>query len=141
MDGFRDWLAGFARRSTVGARGERAAAKHLRRHGYRVLARNLRTKLGEIDLLALAPDRRTVVVVEVKSSRADDSGPDGPRNPPPEVHVNTVKQRKLVGLACLAARQHGLQDHPIRFDVIGVDLPAKGKPTIRHHENAFASHV
>ncbi|MBI4601734.1 MAG: YraN family protein, partial [Planctomycetes bacterium] len=48
----------------LGRRGERAAARHLRRQGLRILARNVREGRGEIDLVAL--DGATLVFVEVK---------------------------------------------------------------------------
>lgn len=129
----RRLLESITGRPPLGARGERLAAKHLRRSGYRVLKRNLRNRFGEIDVIALDPDRRTVVIVEVKT------GSDGPLAP--EVHVTHEKQRKLVGLAAQCARRYRLTDRPIRFDVIGVDLPDHGEPTIRHHVGAFESHV
>ncbi len=50
----------------IGRRGERAAARALRRRGYRLLGRNLRTPLGEIDLLM--QEGGQLVLVEVKSS-------------------------------------------------------------------------
>ncbi|MEX0653346.1 MAG: YraN family protein [Phycisphaeraceae bacterium] len=131
-----DWLRGLAERDprrSLGGRGERVAAKHLKRQGYRVVARNLRCKVGEIDLLAEAPDGRTVVVVEVKAGRG------GPL--PPEVRVGAAKQRKLVSLAVQLVRRHRLHRRPIRFDVIGVDLPARGKPVVRHHVGAFEARV
>lgn len=118
---------------STGSVGERAAARHLKAQGYRILARNLRTRLGEIDLLAEAPDRRTIVVVEVKA------GTGGAIRP--EVHVNATKRRKLVQLALQLARRHRLHDRPIRFDVIGVDLPRDAPPVIRHHVGAFESHL
>lgn len=123
----RLWSRPFARR------GEDAAAAHLRRQGYRILGRNLRSRIGEVDLLAEAPDGRTIVVVEVKA------GHGGPL--PPEIRVGPVKQRRLTALAAHLARRHRLTQRPIRFDVIGVDLPAEGPPRIRHHINAFAAHV
>jgi putative endonuclease len=123
----RGWMA-----APLGTRGERQAARYLRRLGYRILARNLRTRLGEVDLLAGTPDGVTIVVVEVKAgSRA---APDSPR---PEVHVNRAKQRKLIALAAQLRRQPHLRDRPFRFDVIGVDQPARGPAVIRHHIGAF----
>ena len=129
---------------SVGQRGERAAARHLKKTGYRILARNLRNRFGEVDLLAQAPDGRTIVIVEVKAAviALEERNGSNRRNPLPEEHVNAAKQRKLTALASQLARQHKLQDRPIRFDVVGVDLPpadAPGnpKPTIRHHEAAF----
>lgn len=117
----------------LGRRGEAVAARHLKRRGYRILGRNLRSRIGEVDLLAAAPDGRTIVVVEVKTGGAGQL--------PPELRVGQAKQRKLVALAVHLARRHRLHDRPIRFDVIGVDLPAKGDPVVRHHAGAFASHV
>ena len=130
------WLAP---RST-GRAGERAAADHLRRAGYRILARNLRLTLGEIDLVAEAPDRRTLVLVEVKA-RVLTAGA-GPETQP-ELRVNRAKERKLTALAAALLQRRGLEDRPVRLDVIGVDLPAPGRravPVIRHHEAAFESH-
>ena len=114
-------------------RGEQIAARFLRRRGYRILGKNVRNRFGEIDLVAQAPDRRTIVVVEVKS------GSSGPI--PPEVHVNRPKQRKLAALAAQLARRHGLENRPFRFDVIGVDLPEGAEPVVRHHEGSFPSPI
>ena len=62
--------------AAVGRLGERAAARHLRRKGLKILARNLRVGHGEIDLIAL--EGATLVFVEVKSRtsgvRADVTG-------------------------------------------------------------------
>ena len=143
IDGVMSWIRTFLDRikpnPSVGARGERVAARHLRRLGYRILARNLRTRGGEIDLLAQAPDRRTVVVVEVKSATARDPG-EAP-DPRPEEHVNYYKQRRLTALACQIARRYHLEDRPIRFDVIGVEFACGAAPIVRHHPGAFESRV
>src|SRR5688572_661768 len=95
----RRW-APWADRS-LGARGERVAARLLRREGYRVLARNLRSRLGEVDILAEAPDGHTIVIVEVKA------GTGAAAALRPEVHVNAAKQRKLAALASNLARRYG----------------------------------
>jgi len=121
---------------STGAQGERAAAKYLKQHKYRILARNLRSRMGEIDILAQAPDRHTIVVVEVKTRKIEDVFMDSIL---PEEHVNRDKQRKLAALASQLVNRYHLDDRPIRFDVIGVDLVATGKPVIRHHEAAFES--
>ncbi len=116
-----------------GRRGERVAARFLRRGGYRLLARNTRSRLGEIDLVAQAPDGRTIVFIEVKAGRG--------QQPRPEVRVNRDKQRKLTALAANWLRTHRLTERPVRFDIIGIDLPDHGRPEIRHHPHAFESHV
>ncbi len=135
-------LRSLRRPLTDGQRGERVAERFLRRQSYRILARNLRSQLGEIDLLAQAPDGRTIVLVEVKARalpvNAANSSDQSPR---PEVHVNAHKQRKLSALAAQIARRFKLHDRPIRFDVIGVDLLAEGGDVIRHHVAAFESTI
>lgn len=136
-----DWLRDLWPARGVGPRGERVAARHLRRAGYRVLARNLRFAHGEIDILARSPDGRSLVVVEVKSRELADTAA---QNKPggglrPEIHVNPAKQRKLVMLGQQAAKRLGTPNAAVRFDVIGVDLPRRGKPVVRHHECAFES--
>lgn len=120
---------------STGMRGERAAARHLKAQGYRILARNLRNKFGEVDLIATTPDDRTLVIVEVKAGEA------GNGNLPPEWRVNKTKQRRLIALAAQIARQYKLTGKPIRFDVVGVDLPPGQPPRIRHLKAAFESHV
>ena len=138
------WLWDHMTTLSRGVRGERLAANYLRRQGYRVLGRNLRSRVGEIDILAEAPDKHTVVLVEVKTgvpSQKRDDATDGLSPTAPEMRVGRRKQRKLVTLASQMARQHGFTQRPIRFDVIGVDLPANAAPVIRHYKAAFESHV
>ena len=130
----RLWGAGPINR-ILGTSAERLVARDLHRRGYRVLARNLRNRCGEIDIVAEAPDRRTIAVVEVKASAQDEDAV------PAEIHVNLYKQRKLVALACQLARWYRLTDRPIRFDIAGVHVPALGPPVIRYHAGAFESHV
>ncbi len=55
-----------------GGRGERAAEKYLKRLGYKIIARGLRTRQGEMDLVAV--DGRTIVFVEVKTGTSHDAG-------------------------------------------------------------------
>ncbi len=121
------------RRSTTGHRGERAAAKMLKKKGYRLMARNLRNRFGEIDILALAPDNKTVVIVEVKAAQDPDTLP--------ELRVDHHKQRRLTTLAAHVVRRYKLQNHPIRFDVVAVNLPPSADPLIRHYQAAFDSHI
>ncbi|MCX5659294.1 MAG: YraN family protein [Planctomycetota bacterium] len=135
-----DWLLDLWPARGVGPRGERVAARHLRRAGYRLLARNLRFAHGEIDILARSPDGKSLVVVEVKSRELADSAQSIPGGGiRPEIHVNPAKQRKLVSLGQQAARRLGMPHAAIRFDVIGVDLAPRGKPVVRHHVCAFES--
>jgi putative endonuclease len=119
------------RDGSLGRRGERAAARHLRRRGYRVLGRNVRLPGGEVDLVALAPDRRTVVVVEVKTRAADSAIPA-------EESVTGAKRRKLLDLTERLIARNAWTDRPVRIDVVAVAWRRRGRPSIRHFEDAVA---
>lgn len=114
---------------TLGQRGEDAAARYLRRKGYRIVARSRRDPIGELDLVAVAG--RTVVFVEVKTRQSDTLGN-------PAEAVDEIKQRKLTRLALSFLKRHRLLDYPARFDIVAITWPeGKGKPRIEHLENAF----
>jgi putative endonuclease len=117
-----------------GQRGERLAERHLKKQGYKLIARNLRNRLGEIDLLMLAPDKRAIVFVEVKTAQ-----PGRRSSVPPEHRVGHHKQRKIAQLAAHIIAKYKLTGRPIRFDVVGVDLHENLDADIRHHVAAFES--
>src|SRR5436189_1676252 len=75
----------------IGRRGERLAAKWLRRRNYRILARNLPLVDDEAALVALDLDCRTIVIVEVKTRAA--------QVPAPEARIARTKQCRLALLA------------------------------------------
>jgi len=120
----------------LGRAGERAAARMLRRAGYRVIGRNVRCRAGEADIVCIAPDRRTVVVVEVKTRRATGGGP------PPEANVHARKRAKLLAVTRYLARANRWEGRPVRIDVVAVEWPAegaRGRPVLRHHVGAVRS--
>lgn len=125
-------------RDPLGPAGERAAARHLRRAGYRIVGRNLRLRPGEIDLLALDPERRTLVVVEVKCRRCAAIGPSEAlaTRPPPEASVTAAKRRKLLALARAVSARQRWRLLGVRIDIVGVEWPPGGEPVVRHHVNA-----
>ena len=124
----RRWLSVFPPK-TLGRRGEDAAARFLKRLGYKILDRGRRLAAGELDLVAL--DGRTIVFVEVKTRTSADAGH-------PAEAVDEVKQRKLTRLAVTFLKRHGLLEFPARFDVVAITWPDKGgRPVIEHFKNAF----
>ena len=127
------WLASVLGRWTapVGDRGEYLAAKWLRMRGFEVRHRNLKIDDDEADIVAIDPDGRTVVVVEVKS-RVNDSTP-------PEAWANSRKQFFLNRLASKLLKRRDFADRPLRFDVIAVILHEDGEPEVRHIPGAFES--
>jgi putative endonuclease len=116
-------------RRWFGTRSERAAARFLRRLGYRILARNFRCPLGELDLVAL--DGACLVFVEVRSTGTDDALR-------PAHSVDLAKQRRLTDLALHYLQKHRLLDRPARFDVLTLCWPAdRREPQITHYRHAF----
>jgi putative endonuclease len=111
----------------LGAAGEDLAARHLRGLGYRILDRNYRCPLGELDCVAVKD--RILVFLEVKARTSGDFG--GPLEA-----VDRRKRRKLTRLAHYYALQKKLTDVPQRFDVVAVWLEG-GVPRIDVIENAF----
>ncbi len=123
-------------RDPLGPAGERAAEKHLRREGYRIVGRNMRLRAGEIDLLALDPGRRTLVVVEVKCRRCAPGAAGVPARPAPEASVTNAKKRKLLSLARAVSSRRRWRRLGVRIDIVGIDWPEGGAPLVRHHVNA-----
>ncbi|HAI10084.1 MAG TPA: YraN family protein [Phycisphaerales bacterium] len=123
------------RKAPPGQRGEKIAADFLKAQGYRILERNLKTPQGELDIVALTADQKTVVFVEVKTSV------EIHHYHLPEFRVDHRKQRQIVNLAAHWCRRAKLDDLTIRFDVIGVNLPPEIEPIVRHIPGAFDSHV
>ncbi|TWT30827.1 YraN family protein [Blastopirellula retiformator] len=123
------WLSQWRKPQSLGARGEAAAARFLRRLGYKIIARSDRSKLGEIDIVAV--DGRTVVFVEVKTRTTSDSAH-------PADAVDAVKQAKLTRLGLSYLRRHNLLECKARFDVVAITWPDdQRQPTIDHIQNAF----
>ncbi len=106
-------------RRRVGREAEEAAAELLRRHGYRILDRNVHLRFGELDLVCA--QRGVVVFVEVKARFGQARGH-------PLEAVDPRKQRQLGRLALAYLQRKGLTDRPCRFDVVAVSLDAKGRP-------------
>jgi putative endonuclease len=125
----REWFRNRRQPKSLGERGEAVAAKHLRRLGYKIVARQDRGRLGEIDIVAV--DRRTVVFVEVKTRRSHDAGH-------PTESVTPDKQHRLTRLALSFLKRHSLLDNPARFDVVAVTWAEDTRrPVVEHYKNAF----
>ena len=131
------WRDADTRRDPLGPAGERLAAKHLRKSGYRVVGCNLRVPMGEADLLAIAPDGETVVLVEVKTRRVQVE-PGAFVSPPPEASITAQKREKLVAILRHLARANGWWKRSLRIDAIAIEWPDRGEPVLRHHEGAVA---
>jgi putative endonuclease len=115
-------------RKLFGQAGESAAEEYLRRKGYRILARNLRSSLGELDLVA--EDGQVLVFVEVKARQTDAFGG--------AIHaVHHRKQEKLIQLAAQYLARHHIKNRLCRFDVVLLQGSNAVVPQIEHIQNAF----
>lgn len=116
-------------RPQLGRRGEAAAAKFLKRLGYRIAARNYRCPVGEIDIVAVDGD--TIVFVEVKSRSSADAAD-------PENTVRGTKRRRLTRAAKHFLTRKGVGDPPCRFDVVAIVWPETGAAEVEHFIDAFS---
>ena len=115
-------------RRLFGQEGESAAENYLRRKGYRIVARNLRSSVGELDLIA--EDGAVLVFVEVKARRTEAFGG--------AVHaVHRKKQEKLIQLASQYLARHHIKDRLCRFDVVLLHGAEEAASQIDHIQNAF----
>jgi len=117
-------------RHVLGRLGERFAADHFERLGYRVVARNHRTRAGEIDLV-LARDH-VLVFCEVKTRRA------GPGHPWESLDPRKREQVRRMARAYLAEVGERPRPEALRFDAVGVTVDGRGRLMgLEHLEGAF----
>jgi putative endonuclease len=95
----------------LGKSGEKAAVDLLRKNGYNIIARNYKTGLGEIDIIAY--DRDTVCFIEVKTRNSDRFGL-------PQEAVSRLKQRQIAKAALIFIKEKDLFNRKARFDVVSV---------------------
>ncbi len=114
-------------RQRFGQESEQMVAAFLKRNGYRILERNYRTQLGEIDIIA--KHKGALVFVEVKARRSNSYGN-------PKRAITPAKQRKLSMAALVYLKANSAMDQRARFDVVTVQRIA-GRPEIEVIRNAF----
>ena len=114
------------RNRKIGAWGENVAAKYLENHTYIIIARNVRTPYGEIDIVA-EKDGLTIFV-EVKTRTSSSMGP-------PEISVTPRKQEHMIATAEYYAQENEI-DH-WQIDVIAVKGKLGESPEFIHFENAI----
>lgn len=98
-------------RQKIGRSGEELAAEHLQRKGYRIIARNYRTRQAEIDIIA--EHQSTIVFVEVKTRRGTGFGH-------PKWAVTPAKQRKISMAALTYLKKQSAMHRRARFDVVTI---------------------
>lgn len=113
----------------LGKRGEEQAAGFLKNNGYRILERNYKNKLGEIDIIA--KDNKTLCFIEVKSRTDYKFGY-------PKEAITYFKQRQLNKVALSYLKQYNLFHIPARFDVVSVVFGNQDKTDIELIKDAFS---
>jgi putative endonuclease len=112
-------------RRALGRYGEKLALDHLGARGFTVLARNYRTRSGEIDLIAF--DGRTLIFVEVKTHQLGRSQPPASVKPLAYLSAGQLARYRPVAQAWLDDERYTTPEpQSMRFDAIGVLVDAEG---------------
>jgi putative endonuclease len=114
-------------RMRTGKRGEDIACAYLKRRGYRIVERNYKCPLGELDIVA--KDGDAIVFVEVKSRKSEEFGD-------PQLAVGLEKQKKVSRISLTYLKEKHLYPCNARFDVVAIKMLPDGI-TIELIQNAF----
>ena len=110
-----------------GKAAENAAAKFLKAQGYKILERNYRNKLGEIDIIA--QQDAVICFLEIKARHSLNFGT-------PQEAVSAQKQRQISRVAVAYLKLNNLLEHAARFDVLSL-LYVNNQPEISLIKDAF----
>ncbi len=115
-------------KQSTGAIGEELAATFLKKQGYKIVEQNFRTRLGEIDIIAL--DKGTITFVEVKTRKSTTFGY-------PQEAIGSKKQKKISQVASIYLNQKKLNAEKARFDVVAILLSPDQTDKIELIKDAF----
>ena len=117
---------------SIGNIGEEAAVITLKKQGYKIIERNDRTKLGEIDIIAKDGEYTVFVEVRLRKSNAFGSPADT---------IDERKQQKIIKRAQLYAVKNEIYDTPMRFDAVLINAETDGEKLVNEEiqiiKNAF----
>ena len=113
----------------LGKDGEKRAEEFLKAKGYKIIARNVRFSVGEIDLIAQV--EKTIIFIEVKTRKSAEYCH------PMEV-VNKKKRQKIKRMAMQYYRdkKYASKGFAIRFDIVTLIWPEGEQPKIEHFIDA-----
>jgi putative endonuclease len=112
-----------------GVIAEDLAAVYLQLRGLKILARNLRCKAGELDLVCL--DEGVLAIVEVRQRGSVEFGGAS-------ASVTWAKQRKIIRAAQFyLRRQKHWRNFPVRFDVLAIEGSPQGAHRVDWVKDAF----
>ncbi len=123
-------------KSELGRRGEAFASEYLKKLGWHIIERNHRKKWGELDIIAVAPDR-TLVFVEVKTLRqAQDEREDNQLMPEDEMTKSKVEKFTRAAQFYAGSHEELIDDRRgWRLDVLALTKSERGEFDVRHYEN------
>lgn len=111
-----------------GKKGEELAVSFLKKQGFRIIARNYKIRLGEIDIIGKDKDCISFIEVRSTNSRIFEG---------PEYTIDRRKQGQIAKAALSYIKRYGLEDKDCRFDVICIEGVDSASPNIRLIKNAF----
>lgn len=117
-------------RISLGDQGETIAWNYLIQAGYRIIEKNFRCPIGEIDVVAKKAGKLAFVEIKTRSSE---------RFGLPEESVGVFKQRKLIRLAQWYLQNTGQEDVPASFCVLSILWSGSSEPKICLIEDAFSA--
>jgi putative endonuclease len=121
----------------LGVRGEQLASEHFQRLGFEVVARNVRTRAGEIDLIVF--DGRTLVFAEVKTTRVQARAGGDEQTPLARLDgAQRARIRRLAAAWLCGPQRRGISARELRLDAVGVRIDAAGRLVrLDHIESAW----
>ena len=111
----------------LGQQGEDIAVKYLKKRKYKILEKNYKCKIGEIDIITKKKDILCFVEVKTRSNKNFGLAKEA---------VNFTKQEKIRKIAAFYMKNNNIKDIQIRFDVVAIDY-SDAKPNIEIIKNAF----
>ena len=108
--------------------GEDTASSFLEKHGYRIVLKNYRVRIGEVDIIAR--DKGVICFIEVKMRDSCAFGS-------PQEAITVYKQRRISKVALCYLKENNLLEKNARFDVVSIVNDQKGAPKIELIQNAF----
>ncbi len=120
------------RNRVLGEQGEGLAARFLSRKGYKIIERNVKTFVGEIDIVT--KKESTIVFVEIKTRKT-------PIFAPPYLSVTQKKRKKLIQCALCYLNMKGLAEIPWHIDIVSIEIKHvfwfMNRVKIEHFEDAI----
>ena len=115
-------------RKSIGKHGELLALHYMKRLGWRLVDKNVRVGIDELDLLLISPDEKVMSIVEVRTTTN--------LNKSPELTLTKKKRLRMLRLAKKLRQFAKSHQCTLRVDLIAVTIQEQN-PLIHHYEGIF----